>query len=465
MPGEENLRESENRNGAWSLADQGAVSLGNFLTTVLLARALPREEYGIFVLIYGLLVLLNSFHSSAVAYPLSIQGATSDHKGLHKHARSALSFTAVLLLPFGAAVFGACNLLGRPWVTLPAIAALLCWQTQETMRRSLMAHLRHADALWGDSLSYLGQAAILFFFLKRGTVSLELVFSVIAATSLLAAILQAYQVRLEIKYDLDSFVYSGNSWELSRWAVLANTAVVLPSLTFPWIMALHGARETASYQALLNLVGITNPILLGISNIAVPAVMLANVRGGFHAASRVLLRYGAYGATLIFPCFVAMAIWPEAVLRVFYGAASPYLSEVLGLRLLVGGYAISFACFLFATFFYGVGQSKSVMKAQWTGAVVGVIAGFPLVLELGIRGAAIGLGFVYLAQATAFLVLMRRSAISPDSWRSSAPVPTVPLRAANELSSFKSEDGGGERFAHRSLAEPVVVITKGDSGE
>lgn len=454
---------SSDRTGIWSLADQGAVSLGNFLTTVLLARALPREQYGIFVLISGLLILLNSFHSSAVAYPLSIQGATSDRIGLHKHVRSALSFTAVLSLPFAALVFGACNLLGRPRVALPAIVALLCWQTQETLRRSLMAHLRHAHALWGDSLSYLGQAAILFLLLRRGIVSLELVFAVIAATSLLAAILQVYQLRLEVKCDLDSFVYSGNSWELSRWAVLANTAVVLPSLTFPWILALHGAQETASYQALLNLVGITNPILLGISNVAMPAVTLANSKGGLASVRRVLFKYGAYGAMLVFPCFVAMAIWPEAVLRLFYGGVSPYLSEVTGLRLLVVGYAISFGCFLFATFFYGVGQSKSVMKAQWAGAVAGVLAGFPLVLQLGIRGAAIGLGFVYMAQAIAFLLLVRQSNLSRNSLRKSITSPAVSSRGVSMHPSFKSDNGVDDRHASQSLVEPRAVAAKGDA--
>src|ERR1700676_2920244 len=95
---------SSDRTGFWSLADQGSVSLGNFLTNIFLARALGSSDYGIFALVYGLLVLLNSFHACAVLYPLSIRGAASDIVGLHKYTRRSLLLTTLLTLPFAMVV-------------------------------------------------------------------------------------------------------------------------------------------------------------------------------------------------------------------------------------------------------------------------------------------------------------------------------------------------------------------------
>src|ERR1700736_4008666 len=141
------------RAGFWSLADQGCVSLGNFLTNIFLARTLAAADYGVFALVYGLLVLLNSFHSCVVGYPLSIKGAAADAEGLKSYTRSALLFTAVLSVPFGGIVLGACIVLGRPTIAVWAAFALLCWELQETLRRSLMAHLRHGEAIWGDAFS------------------------------------------------------------------------------------------------------------------------------------------------------------------------------------------------------------------------------------------------------------------------------------------------------------------------
>jgi len=303
--------------------------------------------------------------------------------------------------------------LGRPWVALTAIAALLCWQTQETLRRALMAHLRHAEALWGDSLRYLGLAAILLLCLRRGHASLELVFAVIAATSILAALLQACQLRLALRFDRNTLAYSAESWKLSRWALVANAAVVLPSLAFPWLLALRGTQAAASFQALVNLLGVTNPVLLGISNIALPAVARTISQGGIKAVWGVLARYGAFGAMLIMPCYLALALWPGAILRAFYGAHSPYITQVLALRLLVAGYSIGYVCYLFATFFYGLGQSKTVMKAQGTGAAVAMALGFPLIVKLGVPGASLGIGLVYMAQAAGFVWLLRQVAALP----------------------------------------------------
>ena len=41
------------------------------------------------------------------------------------------------------------------------VAAMICWQLQETTRAGLRAHFRERDALPGDVLSYLGRAALL----------------------------------------------------------------------------------------------------------------------------------------------------------------------------------------------------------------------------------------------------------------------------------------------------------------
>jgi O-antigen/teichoic acid export membrane protein len=57
------------------MADQAVVSAGNFVTAILLARAIAPSEYGIFALIYALMLFMVSVHSALVAYGLSLQGA------------------------------------------------------------------------------------------------------------------------------------------------------------------------------------------------------------------------------------------------------------------------------------------------------------------------------------------------------------------------------------------------------
>src|SRR5215831_7375886 len=145
------------------LADQGLVSLGSFLTHIVLARSLAPKDYGIFALIYGALIFLNVVHWALVAYPLSVSGASATPDSLRKIISSSLLITvglaiALSLIAGGVGfTFGGARLAG--WVMI----ALVCWQLQETLRRGLMAHLLHQNAIWGDTISYLGQSGILWY--------------------------------------------------------------------------------------------------------------------------------------------------------------------------------------------------------------------------------------------------------------------------------------------------------------
>ena len=59
----------------WTLLDQGVVSLGTFLLSVLLARHLAPAEYGVFALLLGMLLLAQVINSSLIFYPMSIRSA------------------------------------------------------------------------------------------------------------------------------------------------------------------------------------------------------------------------------------------------------------------------------------------------------------------------------------------------------------------------------------------------------
>lgn len=406
---------SQNKTGFWSLADQGAVSLGNFLTNILLARSLAPGDYGVFALIYGMLVLMNSYHSCAVVYPLSLTGAPGTIEELHHHIRRSICLTLIFVLPLGLVVFGAARFLRRPEITAWAILALVCWQVQETLRRALMAHLRHAEAIWGDTLSYLGQAAMIWFYVKAGHNSLAAIFGILAATSLLAATIQIRQLQLRLGWEKGLLSHVKDSWRVSRWPVLANTAVVVPGVAYPWFLALHGTYLAASYQAVLNIIGVSNPVMMSVGNFILPATIRANASGGRKRASRVVLRYGLLGAALLVPCYALIFVWPGVFLKILYRAASPYFFQQDALRLLVLAYSMGYVAYLFGVFFYGLGQSKTVFRAQSVGAAFAIVLGVPLIATLGVVGACLGLMFVYLSQMTVFLYItgsLRRGSFS-----------------------------------------------------
>src|SRR5437588_80841 len=82
------------RNNTLAIADQAVISLGNFATAVLLARILAPDDYGIFAMLFGVMLLLNSAHAGLVIYPLSLEAAVAERFNLARIVAGALIVTA-----------------------------------------------------------------------------------------------------------------------------------------------------------------------------------------------------------------------------------------------------------------------------------------------------------------------------------------------------------------------------------
>ena len=68
------LRSLADMRGIWSLADQGILSLGNFLTGWLLLRH-QVPWYGNYFTIISIIWFLNNLHMALVTYPISVTSA------------------------------------------------------------------------------------------------------------------------------------------------------------------------------------------------------------------------------------------------------------------------------------------------------------------------------------------------------------------------------------------------------
>jgi hypothetical protein len=69
-----------------ALFDQGIVSCGNFVTSVLLARSLAVDQYGVFALFLDAILFLNSLQAALLIYPLTVRCAAMDENDLRRCA-------------------------------------------------------------------------------------------------------------------------------------------------------------------------------------------------------------------------------------------------------------------------------------------------------------------------------------------------------------------------------------------
>jgi O-antigen/teichoic acid export membrane protein len=398
------------RPAIWALSDQAVVSGGNFLTNIAIARLTNRDTYGSFALYLAAILFINSLHSALVVYPLSI--------GIPKEAlperQGAIVTSSLFITSAGCGILavGTIPFLSRfagMQVSVLALCALFAWQAQETCRRALMATLNFSSALLGDFVSYPGQA-ILIYALARNhhRPTLQTIFACMICTSFAALAIQLIQIRPSLSIR-NFFKTATESWHLGRWVVAGALLRATSTQGCVGVLGLRfGAPSVAAWQSIVNIVGLTHPVIFGISNAVVPGVAHINGRSGPRSASRAGIKMGLHGALFLVPYLLGVLCFPTHALTLFYGKHSSYLSLGGPLRLMCCGYLLLYVGSLVSSVLNGMGQPRLSFHGQRISAIVSIAIGLPLAALLGVPGAAAALLLANGAQATSVVASLER---------------------------------------------------------
>ena len=391
---------------AASVLDQGVVSGGNFLTTLVLARALVPETYGLFALLFLSLIAINACHSSLVVYPLTLRGAASPRE-LGSLTYASLVHTLLLAVPLSGVLAVIVIVLHRPGLFPVMALAMLSWQVQETTRRALISVLRFRSTIFPDALCYLGQGIILAVLKPQ---SLSTVFWIVSVTSLAAAAWQLVLARrgsVVHRRDLRmlTITHGAYSWRMGRF-VLAGNALNMLTLQIPsWTLAIAFApAAVAGYQSLLNLVGVANPIIFSINSMLIPTVAREAVHG-FRSARRTAARYGVRFGLLLIPGFLALFCAPSTMMRWVYGHGSPYLPLAWLLRFFVVAFVLQYLATVVGAYEGGMSRPKNYMWLQAMGTGFLLILGSLKIYKFGIAGAVIAMLLASAIRLVTFLLL------------------------------------------------------------
>ena len=369
----------------WSFINQAIVSAGTFLTVILLARHLPLPEYGIYSLLLtvNFSALLFSFWLSS--YPLAVRLARAGDEECARLSTSSLLLVAALCLPLSVAVGLTLFAFGRPDLTPPGLIWFILWQLQQATRRSLLANLRHREAVIGDAVSNLGAPLFVGLLTIWGPLSLSDALYCIAATAMLGAIVQVLQLKLVMKG-----LYPPHRWlldnaSLGAWSLASGVVCWVKVTAIFWLIAvLSGTASVALLQAAFNVFSVLNPIFLSLANLIPQITARAFESGGKQSAWSAARPYilVALPPTLLY-VLVALLFSPF-LLRLFYGHNSPYL-EVGNL---IPSLAIFTACWipteLVICYFLGLQETKLALKFNLVGIAAVAISLTPFIVAFGL---------------------------------------------------------------------------------
>ena len=396
------------RHSAWSVVDQGVVSGGAFFMNLLLARALPAVDYGVFVIVFGGMLTLQLFSATLLFHPLSVRLATAAPSDRDELMRSSLILVAVLSIGLGLFLAVVLCAFGHPGLALPALACFVAWQMQEAVRRGLLTEFRLKAAALGDGVSYIGQAVAVLFLALTDTLTLPGVLWCMAVTSLGAAALQLWQFGLVpgpagLRQTLAAYWQVGGPWSLGNAMVSQLRLQILP-----WLLAAGGGpAAAAAFQAVVNVINLSNPITISLGNV-IPQTAARASAAGAAAAWHASRGYALLATPPILGYALVVLTFPGALLWLLYGSGSGYLHLELAVRILIVASAAGYATDVVIAFLHGIVEIRAAFRINAIGAVAAAVLAVPLVSSLGVVGAVMAVfGSNLMRLAAAYLVMVR----------------------------------------------------------
>jgi len=390
---------------ARGVLDQALASGVNFLTLILVARAVAPRDFGYFSLVFTLLQSLGALQLALVTRPHNVLGATRSGGDYARFTTStavyglALSLTAAALLAVGAGIARAAGA-GSTLVFLVAAPTLVAWQLQELGRRILYTERRLGAALANDTLSYGSQAVLLGTLAAAGALDGVRALVVVGVTSVVAAGIAAVQLRTS----LGRAVARGpvrEVWRFGRWLGAAEVAYWFESQYYLYLAAgVLGPAASGALKAAQTLLGPVSVLLAFFVNYLPirfagwlrddPTGLRRHLRRGLAATVPPVLVYAVVAA--------AAAPW---LLRTVYGDAYERYASVV--RLFAAYYvALSISDVVVASLAARL-RTRRVFAGHVAGALASLAVGWALLRAFGAAGAV---GGMILAIGVAFVVFV-----------------------------------------------------------
>ncbi len=384
--------------GFFSLADQAVASITNFATGVILARSCTKDEFGLYMLGFTVILLVTDIQTSLIATPYMVyaprlkgikhalySGSTLVHQVVFSLITMLVLAVGVVVAHFGIGPQGLPRVMGA----LTSVIALI--MLREFVRRVCFAQLKLKAAFVFDASVGVAQIAGLVLIGRLGWLSANSAYWVIGGVCGAGVIWWLWADRGFYRPRADASIADlKRNWTFGKWVFASGLLWTASTNLYPWLLAFfHGAAAAGTFAACMGVVSASNPILLGIQNLIGPKIAHEYAHNGPIALRRLVLRISWIIALPLLLLTLALIAWGDPMVGMLYGhqySGNMAVVAVLACNLLVTAVAFAFSRALFAV-------ERADLDFRLNLAAIAIMAtlGVWLVRSYGPLGAAIGL--------------------------------------------------------------------------
>lgn len=388
------------RQGAqdWLLAaaDQGLISLSNFLAGVYLARMLDPTQFGIYAVGFLLLHGVGAVQEGIILQPMSTLGAmlAGPRFGRYLTATGVLQAVEALASAVAVAIGGwILTRLGNDTAG-PTLFGLwfvfLVWQPQEYLRRLFYPARRIQDAVLNTAVASGLRLVVLVWFGSRGGLTGIAGMHAIAWGALAALPLGLWQARRIWRWsELDVRAAWRENWSFGRWILGGQLAAWVSLEVYPIMAAgLISFAAAGAYRAVQTLVAPVHVVIAALDPFLTPRASRAEARLGRAALRRVLRLAFIYLVAPVLAYLLLVTLAAPALLDLLFG--DKYLAYAPAVALFALQYAFWFLYFPFQVGLKALQRTRPIFVAHGLAIMAMFTLGIALIRLLGVYGAVLG---------------------------------------------------------------------------
>jgi O-antigen/teichoic acid export membrane protein len=315
----------------WALADQAVISLCNFISIYLLARHMAIGDFGVFTLAFTGLMIAVGAQNALISKPHNVVAAKLDTTD-YTEFTSALALVQVIVASAVMAVAVAAGLvltvgfdLAGGWTVIVLGFIVLPWLMQEFVRRTFYTRSHSRSAFVNDTVCYGLQLVGIAALVATSSVSTVNALFVMGASSLVAALLGAWQLRQVVTLDRGAYASAHvtavwrRTWAFGRWLTAREVVVWFSGHGHTWLLAgMLGVEALGMYRAAYHIVNVLNPITMAVGSYAPSRARVVLESGGPSALAAWSRRATALAGTLYAVVALGVAALSGEFLTLFY---------------------------------------------------------------------------------------------------------------------------------------------------
>ena len=383
------------KQGLLALLDQGIASATTFLTLLILARTVTKDELGIYSLCLSLVLFATMLQERALAMPYMVfspkQPKTKSSHLLgsvlvHQAILTVLAVIAVLAYGTYLAVTEGFSEMTVGIVSLSI--AMVPFMLRDFFRSLCFAHFQLVHSLWIDATVFTLQIGGLLLLRSRDLLAVPTCFFLVGLACAAGCTTWLNRTNQSMTFDWKEAQDTWQEhWAFSKWLVIGRLLGNGCQVAIPWIVAAMIDRSAAGVLAVCaTLAGLSWVFVRGLNNLLQPrAIRAFHTQGKRGLLKEVLGSCLFYGLILGAMClaFVLVGSW---LLSTVFGAEFAEGSTVLillGLNSLITSLALSCSNALNA-----MERSEVNFIGELATCLGTLLTAYPLIHFYGIEGAA-----------------------------------------------------------------------------